>query len=86
MTFALVANFAIYAVNAMERREEVRRIPPIIDVSYDLFASIQDLRLERGAVNRALATPEVAAPAVREEIAKSCASNPVLPLDRRSRS
>src|SRR5215471_16650405 len=55
MTVVLVANFALNALRAMERREDVSRIPPIVDVSYDLFASIQDLRLERGAVNRALA-------------------------------
>jgi len=70
MTLALVANFAIYALGAMERREEVRRIPPIIDISYDLFASIQDLRLERGAVNRALAAPQAATPEAQEEILK----------------
>jgi signal transduction histidine kinase len=55
MTIALVTIFAIYAYQAIERREQVRRIPIIVDISYDLFAAIQYLRLERGAVNRALA-------------------------------
>ena len=55
MTLALVTIFAILALEAFERREEVRRIPIIVDISYDLFAAIQDFRLERGAVNRATA-------------------------------
>jgi signal transduction histidine kinase len=70
MTLVLVGIFALYAVHALERREEVRRIPPIVDVSYDLFAAIQDLRLERGAMNRALDAPEIAAAEVQAEIAK----------------
>ncbi len=70
MTLVLVGNFAMYAVHAVERREDVRRIPPIVDVSYDLFAAIQDLRLERGAVNRALAAPEIADGDVQSEIAR----------------
>ena len=57
-TLALVSIFAIYAKYAVDRREEVRRIPLIVDVSYDLVASIQDFRLERGAVNRVLALLE----------------------------
>ena len=55
MTLVLVAIFAIYAVHALERRAEARRIPFIVNISYDLFAAIQDFRLERGAVNRAVA-------------------------------
>jgi hypothetical protein len=78
MTLALVTIFAILAVQALDRREEVRRIPIIVDISYDLFAAIQDFRLERGAVNRASADPAVlGAPAqaeltaLRESSAKS---------------
>jgi len=70
MTLVVVANFAIYALHAMERREDVRRVPSIIDVSYDLFASIQDLRLERGAVNRAVAVPDAAEPTVLSDIVR----------------
>ena len=70
MTLVLVANFAMYAVHAMERREEVRRIPPIVDISYDLFAAIQDIRLERGAVNRAFTAPGAADGDVQSEIVK----------------
>ena len=57
MTPALVTIFAVVALRAVERREEVRRIPIIIDISYNLFAAIQDFRLERGDVNRALSAP-----------------------------
>ena len=62
MTLVLATIFAIYATNALERRDAVKRIPVIVDISYDLFAAIQDFRLERGAVNRALAAPEAAGP------------------------
>jgi signal transduction histidine kinase len=78
MTLALVTIFAILALHALERREEVRRIPIIVDISYDLFAAIQDFRLERGAVNRAVAlagnarsTAQAEVAALRESSAKS---------------
>lgn len=60
MTVALATIFAIQALQAIERREEVRRIPVIVDISYDLFAAIQNFRLERGAVNRTFSVPEIA--------------------------
>jgi signal transduction histidine kinase len=68
MTLVLATIFAIYATNALERRDAVKRIPVIVDISYDLFAAIQDFRLERGAVNRALAAPDAAGPEVWSEI------------------
>jgi signal transduction histidine kinase len=70
MTLVLVTIFAIYAVHALERREEARRIPSIVNISYDLFAAIQDIRLERGATNRALAGPEISGGDAEDEIAK----------------
>jgi signal transduction histidine kinase len=69
MTLTLVTIFAVLALRAVERREEVRRIPLVIDISYDLFAAIQDFRLERGDVNRALSTPGIPDPAVIAGIA-----------------
>ena len=68
MTIALVAMFAFLAVQANSRRNEIGRIPVIVDISYDLFAAIQDLRLERGTVNRALAEPEGAAPELLKQL------------------
>jgi signal transduction histidine kinase len=70
MTLVLVAIFAVFGMHALERRGEVRRIPAIVNISYDLFAAIQDFRLERGAVNRALAGFEVPGGDERAEIAK----------------
>ena len=70
MTLALVLVFAVLALRAVERREEVRRIPLLIDISYDLFAAIQNLRLERGDVNRALAAPGIPDLAVQSGIVK----------------
>jgi signal transduction histidine kinase len=55
MTLVLVTIFAIYGMHALERRDSARRIPLIVNTSYDLFAALQDFRLERGAVNRVVA-------------------------------
>jgi signal transduction histidine kinase len=68
MTLGLVTIFAILAIEAFDRREEVRRIPIIVDISNDLFAAIQDFRLERGAVNRASAEVGVLRAAAEAEI------------------
>jgi signal transduction histidine kinase len=70
MTLVLVAIFAIYAAHALERRAEARRIPFIVNISYDLFAAIQDFRLERGAANRAVAGVGIADTDAPAEIAK----------------
>lgn len=40
MTLVLVTIFAIYAMHALERREQARRIPLIVNISYDLFEAI----------------------------------------------
>jgi len=69
MTLALVTLFALLALQAFERREVVRRIPVIVDISYDLFAALQDFRLERGFVNRALAAPGIADSDTQKQIA-----------------
>jgi signal transduction histidine kinase len=58
MTLALVAIFAVYAVQALQTRDTARRVPLIIDASYDLFGAVQTLRMERGTINTAFATPE----------------------------
>src|SRR4051812_27819294 len=67
MTVMLVAIFALYGLYSLERRDAAQRIPLIVDASYDLFEAIQAIRLERGAVNRAL--PEGADQAALKEIA-----------------
>jgi signal transduction histidine kinase len=67
MTVMLVAIFALYGLQSLERRDAAQRIPLIVDASYDLFETIQAIRLERGAVNRAL--PEGADGDALKEIA-----------------
>jgi len=67
MTVMLVAIFAVYGLQALERRDAAQRIPVIVDASYDLFEAIQAIRLERGEVNRTL--PEVADADALKEIA-----------------
>ena len=54
MTVVLAAMLGLYALHAVRERDEAAQIPRIIDISYDLFAAIQNFRLERGAVNRVL--------------------------------
>jgi signal transduction histidine kinase len=68
MTVVLVATFAVDAFHALERREQARRVPSMIDVSIELFAAVQDLRIERGIVNTALATPDVLAQNTRFDL------------------
>jgi signal transduction histidine kinase len=68
-TFVLVAIFAIDAGRALESRDLARRVPRIVDISTDLFAAIQNFRVERGTVNTALATGDVVDPEAQKEIA-----------------
>jgi signal transduction histidine kinase len=67
MTLALVSAFAVDALNAMRAEEHARRVPTIVDVSNDLYAAIQNLRLERGNVGTALGTPGVPSPEIVAE-------------------
>jgi signal transduction histidine kinase len=69
MTLVLVGIFAIDAARALERRELARRVPRIVEISTDLFSAIQTFRVERGTVNTALATPDVAPAEVQNQIA-----------------
>jgi signal transduction histidine kinase len=70
MTFVLVTLFAVESFQALERREQARRVPSIVDLSSDLFVAIQDLRVERGMVNTSLATQDVASPDTRDQFAR----------------
>ena len=58
MTLVIVTMLGIYALHAIEERNKAAEIPRVIDISYDLFAAIQNFRLERGAVNRVLLRPD----------------------------
>jgi signal transduction histidine kinase len=68
LTLALVSIFAIDAIRALESRDQARRVPRIVDISTDLFAAIQNFRVERGTVNTALATTDVIDTEARNEI------------------
>ena len=58
MTLVIVTILGMYALHAIGERNKAAEIPRIIDISYDLFAAIQNFRLERGAVNRVLIRPD----------------------------
>jgi len=68
MTLALVSIFAAFAVRALQSQEQARRVPIIVDISSDLFSAIQDVRVERGAVNISLAAPEAVDAETQKEI------------------
>src|SRR5882672_3896437 len=70
MTLVLVSICAIYAMGALESREQARRVPILVDISSDLFTAIQNFRLERGNVNTALRTSTAIDTDSQNEIAK----------------
>ena len=70
MTLVLVTICAIYAVGALESREQARRVPILVDISSDLFTAIQNIRLERGTVNTGLRASAGVDPGSQNEIAK----------------
>ena len=69
MTVALVVTCGLYAMEAGTAAREARRVPAIVDISNDLFATIQAARLERAIVDTALRNPEPAGSAVLQDIA-----------------
>ena len=48
MTLSLAAVCAIYAAGALRNQEEARRVPQILEISNDLYATLQNVRTERG--------------------------------------
>ena len=69
MALALVAAFGISAERAWERRATALRVSAVASISRDLFLAMQDIRVERGTVNTALSTAEVASSETQGEIA-----------------
>ncbi len=65
----LLAVLAIYAMQATQSERQARRVPVIVDLSTDLFSSIQNVRLERAMVDQSLRMPESIDSATRKEIA-----------------
>jgi signal transduction histidine kinase len=70
MTLVLVTICAVYAMSALDSREQARRVPILVDISSDLFTAIQNFRLERGNVNTALRRPTAVDTDSQNEIAK----------------
>ena len=68
MAVALLALFAAAAQRAFDREQTAARTVAIVDVSRDMFKAMQSLRVERGTVNTALATPEPIDAATRKDI------------------
>jgi signal transduction histidine kinase len=70
MTLTLAIIFAVHAITALESEQHARRVPVIVGISKDLFAAVQNLRVERGQVNTSLATQDVIDPDTQNEIAR----------------
>jgi len=58
-TFSLLILLAFYAQSALALKAVSQRIPMLVEASNNLFSAIQDVRLERGNVNRALSAPGI---------------------------
>jgi methyl-accepting chemotaxis protein len=69
MALALVVTFGISSEGAWERRTTALRVSAVASISRDLFLAMQDIRVERGTVNTALSTAEVASSETQGEIA-----------------
>ena len=65
----LLVVLAIYAVQATRSERQARRVPVIVDLSNELFSSIQNVRLERAMVDESLRMPEPIDSATLNELA-----------------
>ncbi len=68
MAMALVATFGVAAEHALEQRAVAARVEAVASISRDLFTAMQNLRVERGTVNTALATAEPVAADTQSDI------------------
>jgi methyl-accepting chemotaxis protein len=68
MALALVVTFGIAGQQAFERRLVAERVQAVAGISRDLFLGMQNLRVERGTVNTALAGTAAVAGDTRNEI------------------
>jgi signal transduction histidine kinase len=59
MAIALVIGSSVLAMRAFQNLRESERVLATADISRDLFMAIQNLMVERGTVNTALATPRL---------------------------
>ena len=67
-TVSLLVVLGFQASSALAVRAVAQQIPLFVDASNDLFSAIQDIRLERGNVNRALSASQAATSATLENI------------------
>ena len=63
MAVTLVAVCGVGAERAVQRRETAERELQTVSISRDLFNAMQEIRLERGGLDGALATPAPLSPA-----------------------
>src|SRR6185295_9000333 len=76
---ALVVVFALSAHQAWQEQRTADRVTTITEAITPLFIALQNLRVERGTVNTALATPAAVDPGTRADVAAlRAASGPAL--------
>ena len=68
MVALLLGTIALSAASTFQRLHAARQALAIVDITQDLFEAMQDLRVERGTVNTALATPAVVKPGTWDDI------------------
>ena len=68
MVALLLGTIAVSATSIFERLQAARQALAIVDISQDMFEAMQDLRVERGTVNTALATPDTVNPQTWNDI------------------
>ena len=68
MVALVLATMAVSAASTFERLQAARQALAIVDISQDMFEAMQDVRVERGTVNTALATPTPVSPRTWDDI------------------
>ena len=68
MVALLLGTIALSAASTFQRLQAARQALAIVDITQDMFEAMQDLRVERGTVNTALATPAVVNPGTWNDI------------------
>src|SRR5436190_8719292 len=68
MTLSLAAVCAIFALEALHKQEAARRGPQILEVSNDLYASLQSIRTERGNTLTLIESSQLSTPEIKAEL------------------
>ena len=68
MTLSLAVVCGLYALDAQRKQQEAGRVPQILEISNNLFTSLQNLRTERGNVFTQLESSRPMTPEAKAQI------------------